>query len=138
MINPYELQNSLSKKVEKGWGHEIWMVNNEKYCGKILHFDSKAKFSMHYHLNKDETWFVNNGRFLLKWINTETAEMVSQELTEGMTWHNPPLQPHQLICMEPNSSITEVSTADSVEDNYRIAPGDSQKSLPQIEEENAD
>ena len=44
-----------------------------------------------------------------------------------MTWHNPPLQPHQLVCMEPGSSVTEVSTADSVEDNYRIAPGDSQK-----------
>ena len=43
-----------------------------------------------------------------------------------MTWHNPPLQPHQLVCMEPGSSVTEVSTADSVEDNYRIAPGDSQ------------
>ena len=28
--------------------------------------------------------------------------------------------------MEPGSSITEVSTADSVEDNFRIWPGDSQ------------
>jgi hypothetical protein len=41
--------------------------------------------------------------------------------------------PHQLVCMEPGSSVTEVSTPDSVEDNYRIAPGDSQKSKPQIE-----
>ena len=34
---------------------------------------------------------------------------------------------HQLEALEPNSSDTEVSTADSVEDNYRIIPGDSQK-----------
>jgi len=29
--------------------------------------------------------------------------------------------------LQEGSSITEVSTADSVEDNYRVAPGDSQK-----------
>jgi hypothetical protein len=34
--------------------------------------------------------------------------------------------PHQLIALDDNSSITEVSTPDSVEDNYRIIPGDSQ------------
>jgi|TARA_R110001592_G_scaffold118369_2_gene320751 hypothetical protein len=34
--------------------------------------------------------------------------------------------PHQLIALEDGSSLTEVSTADSVEDNYRIGPGDSQ------------
>ena len=54
------------------------------------------------------------------------------ELTEGMTWRNPPLLPHQLVCMEPGSSVTEVSTPDSVEDNYRIAPGDSQNPKPQM------
>ena len=34
--------------------------------------------------------------------------------------------PHQLIAMEDNSIIIEVSTPDSVEDNYRIAKGDNQ------------
>ena len=53
--------------------------------------------------------------------------MFESELAEGDIWHNPILQPHQLQALESNSSITEVSTADSVEDNYRIFPGDSQK-----------
>jgi hypothetical protein len=35
--------------------------------------------------------------------------------------------------MEAGSSITEVSTPDSVEDNYRIGPGDSQKIKPAME-----
>jgi len=126
----------LEGKVDKGWGYELIWATNDKYCGKIMVFDRVgAKFSMHFHKEKDETWFVNNGRFLLKWIDTETAEFKSQELTEGMTWHNPPLQPHQVVCMEAGSSITEVSTPDSVEDNYRIMPGDSQKksqALPEI------
>ena len=52
--------------------------------------------------------------------------MYEKEIKQGDTWHNPPLQPHQLIAIEANSSITEVSTADSVEDNYRVEKGDSQ------------
>jgi hypothetical protein len=43
-----------------------------------------------------------------------------------MTWHNPPLLPHQVICLE-EGMLIEVSTPDSVEDNYRVAKGDSQK-----------
>jgi len=53
--------------------------------------------------------------------------MYEKDLKEGDVWHNPPLQPHQLICLSKEGSITEVSTPDSVEDNFRIGPGDSQK-----------
>jgi len=124
----------LEGKVDKGWGYEIIWATNDLYCGKIMVFEKVgSKFSMHFHKEKDETWFVNNGRFLLNYIDTTTDEYKSQELTEGMTWRNPPLMPHQLVCMEPGSSVTEVSTPDSVEDNYRIAPGDSQKHKPQME-----
>ena len=121
----------LHGQVEKGWGYELIWATNDKYCGKIMVFEKVgSKFSMHFHKEKDESWFVNNGRFLLRWIDTETAKLNEQELRAGDTWHNPPLQQHQLVCMEPGSSITEVSTADSVEDNYRIWPGDSQGEEP--------
>jgi len=115
--------------VEKGWGYELIWATNDLYCGKILVFANKgSKFSMHFHREKDETWFVNSGKFKVKWIDTETATLYEQELKEGDTWHNPPLQPHQLEALVPSSSVTEVSTADSVEDNYRVIPGDSQES----------
>ena len=42
----------VPKVVDKGWGKEIWMVNNNKYCGKLLQFNQNAKFSMHYHIKK--------------------------------------------------------------------------------------
>tara|TARA_B100000902_G_C26555578_1_gene549363 strand:- start:92 stop:499 length:408 start_codon:yes stop_codon:yes gene_type:complete len=117
----------LKGKVDKGWGFELIWATNDKYCGKIMVFEKVgSKFSLHFHKEKDETWFVNNGRFLLKWIDTKDATLHEKELKEGDTWHNPPLQPHQLIAMEAGSSVTEVSTADSVEDNYRIVRGDSQ------------
>ena len=117
----------LTGKVDKGWGFELIWATNDKYCGKIMVFEKVgSKFSLHFHKEKDETWFVNNGRFLLKWIDTSNAQLNELELKEGDTWHNPPLQPHQLIALEAGSSVTEVSTADSVEDNYRIVRGDSQ------------
>jgi mannose-6-phosphate isomerase-like protein (cupin superfamily) len=118
----------LEGKVEKGWGYELIWATNEKYCGKIMVFEKVgSKFSMHFHKEKDETWFVNNGKFKVRWIDTKEAKLFEKELKEGDTWRNPPLQPHQLEALEPMSSITEVSTPDSVEDNFRIIPGDSQK-----------
>ena len=118
----------LQGVIPKGWGYELIWATNEKYCGKIMFFEkANAKFSMHFHKEKDETWFVNTGQFKVRWIDTSNATLFEKNLKEGDVWHNPPLQPHQLICLQEGSSITEVSTADSVEDNYRVAPGDSQK-----------
>jgi mannose-6-phosphate isomerase-like protein (cupin superfamily) len=115
----------LSGKVEKGWGYENIWVSNDHYCSKFMHFNEGARFSMHFHDQKIETWFVMSGKFLVKWINTKDATVDSLLLRSGDTWHNDRLQPHQLICEE-EGTILEVSTPDSVEDNYRVMPGDSQ------------
>lgn len=117
----------LNGKVDKGWGYEVIWATNDKYCGKILVFEREgAKFSMHFHKEKDETWFVNAGQFKLIYCDTNTATYHEKILNEGDVWRNPPMTPHQLIAMKPNSMVFEASTADSVEDNYRIIPGDSQ------------
>ena len=111
--------------VEKGWGHELIWASNDKYCGKLLKFNTGAKFSMHFHAYKDESWYVLNGKFEVKYIQTKDASMHNVLLNEGDIWRNEPLEPHQVICIE-EGTIIEVSTPDSVEDNYRVAPGDSQ------------
>jgi quercetin dioxygenase-like cupin family protein len=111
--------------VEKGWGHELIWATNEKYCGKLMKFKKGAKFSMHFHAEKDESWYVLDGVFYVHWINTMNADRITTKLVEGDTWRNEPLIPHQVECIE-EGTIIEVSTPDSVEDNYRVAPGDSQ------------
>lgn len=116
----------LSGFVEKGWGHEFIWATNDKYCGKLLKFNKGAKFSMHFHAVKDESWYILSGKFLIKFIETKDASMHEIELKEGDVWRNRPFQPHQVICIE-EGTIIEVSTPDSIEDNYRIMPGDSQK-----------
>jgi len=121
------IMTQLKGQQDKGWGRELIFATNDKYCGKIMFFDKKgAKFSMHFHKEKDESWYVLNGSFTLHIIDTDTAEMETHVLTKGETWRNEPLLPHQLIAMQDNSIIIEVSTPDSVEDNYRIIKGDSQ------------
>lgn len=116
----------LSGFVEKGWGHELIWATNDKYCGKLLKFNQGSKFSMHFHAEKDETWYVLDGRFFVHWIDTRTAQKHSVRLIPGDTWRNEPMVPHQIECLE-EGTIIEVSTPDSVEDNYRVMPGDSQK-----------
>jgi quercetin dioxygenase-like cupin family protein len=116
----------LEGYVKKGWGHELIWATNDHYCGKMMHFNKGAKFSMHFHRAKVESWYVLSGEFIVKTINTHDASQNDYNLKEGDTWHNEPLLPHQLICLE-EGTIIEVSTPDSVEDNYRVMPGDSQK-----------
>lgn len=126
-------QTRLSGVVQKGWGYELIWATNDKYCGKIMVFNKEgAMTSMHFHKEKDETWFVNSGKFKVRYIDTKDSMLYEKELNEGDTWYNPPLMPHQLIALQAESSITEVSTPDSVEDNYRIGPGDSQ--MQQVEQ----
>lgn len=115
----------LSGYVEKKWGHELIWCSTDKYCGKMLNFKTGSKFSMHFHREKDETWHVISGKFLVKWIDTTDASVYEKDLNPGDTWHNPPLLPHQIFCLE-EGTIVEVSTPDSVEDNYRVIKGDSQ------------
>lgn len=115
----------LEGKVDKGWGNEYIFATNDKYCGKFLNFHANAKFSMHFHKDKDETWYVLSGKFIVFYINTTDASLYKTELNAGDTWRNTPMLPHQLVCVEAGT-IIEVSTPDSVEDNYRVMPGDSQ------------
>lgn len=120
----------LNGMVKKGWGHELIWATNDLYCGKLMHFNKDAKFSMHFHSDKDETWLILEGKFELRYIDTKDASTHSKILKEGDTWRNYPLEPHQLICIE-EGIVVEVSTPDSVEDNYRIGKGDSQAKVDQ-------
>ena len=85
--------------IPKDWGEEIIIEHNELYCGKILVFHKGCKFSMHYHMVKDECWYVEEGSFLYRWIDTETAETKIVALKEGDVVRQRAGQPHQLEAM---------------------------------------
>jgi quercetin dioxygenase-like cupin family protein len=110
----------------KGWGEEIWIVNNDKYCGKLLKFNTGAIFSDHYHIIKDETWYVLEGKLELRYYDLSNADRLVTELGPGSVVHIPPHTPHQLLARE-MSTIIEVSTPHDEADSYRIGKGDSQR-----------
>jgi mannose-6-phosphate isomerase-like protein (cupin superfamily) len=110
-------------KVPKGWGHEIVIVNNEKYCGKVLVFKRGFKFSMHYHIIKQETWYVSEGMFIFNWIDTEKGEKHTMELIQGDVVTIPIGMPHQLHALT-DGAIFEISTQHFDSDSYRVYKGD--------------
>jgi mannose-6-phosphate isomerase-like protein (cupin superfamily) len=81
---------------------------------------------MHYHMNKDETWWVEYGEFRYSFIDTEQARIQTIDLEEGDVVRQYPGQPHQLEAIS-NGRIFEISTHHEDSDSYRILPGDSQK-----------
>ena len=109
--------------VPKGWGHEVVIVNNELYCGKILVFKARCKFSMHYHMLKQETWYVNAGMFEFTWIDTEVGKTHKKILNEGDVVTIPVGLPHQLEALQAGE-IFEISTEHFDFDSYRIYKGD--------------
>jgi len=114
-------------KVDKGWGFELVFANNDKYCGKLLIFErAGAKTSLVFHKEKAKSWFINAGKFKVKFIDVSTGEMKEAVLEEGQTADFGQLGPHQIESLMPNSIIFEVGTGDYVEDRFRLAPGDTQ------------
>ena len=81
----------VSEIVEKKWGKEIIFSNNSLYCGKLLCFNKGSQFSMHFHIKKDETWYVNSGKIKVSWIDTVTAEVIEDTLEVGDVWRNEPV-----------------------------------------------
>lgn len=127
MISIFNINNLDSDSiVEKKWGREIILHNDENYCGKLLQFNKGAKFSMHFHLKKVETFYVNKGKLVLKYIDTRNATTYVKELNVGDVIEIEPSDPHQIFAEE-DSEIIEISTQHFDDDSYRIDKGDNQK-----------
>lgn len=113
------------ERVPKRWGYELILHNDERYCGKILHFYKTGKCSMHLHVKKHETFYVISGKFVIKSINTDTAEEIITRFNPGDSLTIPVGVPHQIICEE-EGDIAEFSSQHFDSDSYRVFKGDSQ------------
>ncbi len=100
------------KYVEKVWGGEIWMVNNEKYCGKKLILKKGKRCSFHYHKVKDETFYIESGEVLLE-LGDEIRVMKSGEVIKIF-----PGVKHRFSGLK-DSVIIEISTCHDDGDSYR-------------------
>ena len=119
------MENSLSMKfVPKGWGFEKWIVNNEEYCGKLLYFVKGKRCSWHYHELKDEVFYVQSGKILVKYSDGDDLDAAEElVLGRGDNFHVYRGLRHQMIALE-DTELFEFSTQHFDSDSHRIHKGD--------------
>ena len=112
------------KHVDKGWGYERWIVNKSEYCGKLLFFESGKRCSWHFHKIKDEVFYLQSGKLIVKYSDEDDLNK-AQELTlfPGQNFHVYTGLRHQMIALE-DSELFEFSTQHFDSDSYRIIKGD--------------
>jgi len=116
-----------TKIVNKKWGYEIWLENNEDYCGKHLHVLSGKWSSAHYHKNKKETFYVINGELLLEYspdlsIDRWKSVFVNNKiLKKGETFTIERMIAHRFTSnISSLCDFIEISTHHDDNDCYRI------------------
>ena len=118
------MNSSEIKFVPKGWGFEKWIVNSEEYCGKLLYFAKGKKCSWHYHVLKDETFYIQSGKILLKYSDDDIIETANEVVLErGDKFHIYRGLKHQMYALE-DTELYEFSTQHFDSDSYRIEKGD--------------
>jgi len=124
--------------VPKGWGWERWIVNNEKYCGKLLYLAKNRRCSLHYHKLKDETFYLQSGKIKLyftddlqkleKFFKQHVLAQIDEFLDSiilnpGDNFYILPGRVHQMVALR-DSELFEFSTQHFEDDSYRIVKGD--------------
>lgn len=125
----------IEKKVEnvmeihkKSWGHELWIVNNDEYCGKLLSFRAGTSCSIHHHRLKDEVFFLQSGLIDVKYSDKDFTTYDTPGINKlvkivrlyiGESFHVYPGLRHQ-ICAVEKSELFEFSTHHEDSDSYRV------------------
>ena len=91
---------------------------------KLLFFDEGKRCSWHYHNLKDETFYLQSGRILLYYGDSDDLAKANDCILEpGDKFHIYRGLRHQMIAVE-SSELFEFSTEHFDEDSYRVIKGD--------------
>ena len=99
------------RRVEKPWGWELIWALTDRYCGKLLFVRAGEALSLQYHEQKDESWYVQEGRAELELSTVGSAGRELVEITAGDCFHFRPLTVHRVRALE-DTLVLEVSTPD--------------------------
>lgn len=108
----------------KGWGREVWIANNTRYCGKILEIEKGKRCSLHFHKLKTESFYLRAGRLRIRVKDSAEAATITEfELHQGECMDVPLGLVHQMEALE-DSELYEFSTQHFDSDSHRIEKGD--------------
>ena len=107
-----------TRRVDKPWGHElIWALTGD-YCGKILCVRAGESLSLQFHREKDESWYVLDGRAELELGAAGPTMLNSEIVARGAAVHFAPGTVHRVRAIE-DTRILEVSTP-QIDDVVRL------------------
>ena len=95
-------------RVEKPWGHELWLELNEFYAYKLIHMKKGNRCSLQSHDYKIEANYVIEGEAEVL-LENDKGEMESKIYTKGMGCTVPLNRKHRVIARESYTAL-EVST----------------------------
>ena len=110
------------KKIEKPWGYELhWVTSNKPYMGKLLHLNKGARFSLQYHEQKLESWFLIKGEAKIT-FDDEIGNLMETVMEKEKGYACVPGQRHRIFGIT-DCDVIEVSTPETgttyrLEDDY--------------------
>ena len=112
------------KKIEKDWGYELIIHNDDLYCGKILFIKRGNCISLQFHEKKTETFYLHSGELLCKFCSKEKficpEDIDPVKMIPGDKKEIPVGLIHQVFALQ-DSTIIEFSTQHFDEDTIRIS-----------------
>src|ERR671937_125816 len=97
------------ERIEKPWGWELLWARTETYVGKLLFFRAGHALSLQFHKQKDESWYVYEGRAVLELGAPGDATPASEVVPAGAAFRIRPGTVHRVRAIE-DTLIVEVST----------------------------
>ena len=106
------------ERVEKPWGYELIWALTEDYVGKLLSVNAGHQLSLQFHKQKDESWYVLEGRAELEFAGAGEKATTSEVVTPGAAFRIKPGTIHRIRALE-DTLVLEVSTP-HLEDVVRL------------------
>jgi len=106
------------RRVEKPWGWELIWAHADAYVGKVLFVREGESLSLQFHREKDESWYVLEGRAELELGEAGQAVLQTEIVGAGVAFRFRPGTVHRVRALE-DTTILEVSTP-QLEDIVRL------------------
>jgi mannose-6-phosphate isomerase len=96
-------------RVDKPWGYELIWALTDAYCGKVLFVRAGEALSLQFHREKDESWYVLEGRAEVELAAPGEKTMSTEVVTPGAAFRITPGTVHRIRALD-DTLILEVST----------------------------
>jgi mannose-6-phosphate isomerase len=106
------------RRVDKPWGYELIWALTDHYCGKLLVVHAGQALSMQFHREKDESWYVLEGRAEIEMAGAGEKSPSREVVTPGAAFRITPGTMHRVRALE-DTTILEVSTP-QIDDVVRL------------------